>query len=172
MAAPDAAPDAGSRDAFAAADLVRHGGFVKALARELARDEDEADELAARTLAEAVARRPETGAGLRVWLRRVLSRLASRSRRDAERRRLRERAAFEATGGDRRVAPATVDLVARIELEHAIAAAFATLEEPYQRTLFLRFFDDRTPAWIAAEDGVPVETVKTRLKRGLAKLRA
>src|SRR5262249_28076875 len=49
---------------------------------------------------------------------------------------------------------------------------FATLEEPYQRTLFLRFFDDRTPAWIAAEDGVPVETVKTRLKRGLAKLRA
>src|SRR5262249_21883508 len=55
---------------------------------------------------------------------------------------------------------------------HFIAAAFAALEEPYKSTLFLRYFDDLTPSQIAVQTGAPVETVKTRLKRGLANLRA
>ena len=154
-------------------DLLRHARFVKALARELARDESEADELAARTMAEAVARRPGAGPGLRVWLRRVLWRIFRRERRDEERRlRLARSCAESAGGAAAAVAPASVDLVARIELEQAIASAFAALEEPCKSTLFLRFYDDRTPAQIAAQTGTPVETVKTRLKRGLQRLRA
>jgi RNA polymerase sigma factor (sigma-70 family) len=164
MAAPDDPP---STDP---GDLVRHGRFVKALARELARDESEADELAARTMAEAVARRPGGGPSLRVWLRRVLWRIFRRERRNEERRR-RASDSMEANASSRDSVPATVDLVARIELEHAIAAAFAALDEPYKSTLFLRFFDDLTPSQMAAQTGTPVETVKTRLKRGLASLR-
>jgi RNA polymerase sigma-70 factor (ECF subfamily) len=151
-------------------DLVRHGRFVKALARELARDDSEADELAARTMAEAVARRPGGGPSLRVWLRRVLWRIFRRERRDEERRRrATDSLKANASGGDS--APATVDLVARIELEETVAAAYAALDEPCKSTLFLRFYDDRSPSEIAAQTGTPVETVKTRLKRGLERLR-
>ena len=169
MPAPNGVPRA--EGSFDPDDLVRHGRFVKSLARELARDEDEADELAARTMAAAVERRPATGPGLRAWLRSVVGRLFLRERRDAERRSRREISSIEASGARGATVPATVDLVARIELEHEIAAAFARLDEPYKTTLFLRFFDDASPSQIAARTGVPVETVKTRLKRGLARLR-
>src|SRR5882672_4939278 len=74
-------------------EVVAHARFVRALAGELARDDSEADELAARTMAEAIARRPEAGPGLRVWLRTVVRRLFLRARRDDERRSRRERAA-------------------------------------------------------------------------------
>jgi len=148
-------------------DLVRHGRFVRAIARELANDEESADELAARTLATAWQRQPSEGPGLRIWLRRVAVRLFQRERRDVERRTRHEHAAScEST------APATVDLVARIELEKQIAAAFAQLEEPYHSALFLRYFDDLTPTQISERTAVPVETVHTRLKRGRERLRA
>lgn len=148
-------------------DLVRHSRFVKSLARDLARDDDEADELAARTFEAALARRPTGGGSLRVWLRRVVSRLFLRTRRDEARRRRREEAA-----APREATAATVDDVARLELEREVAAAFASLAEPYRTTLFLRCYDDLKPREISARMGVPVETVQTRTKRGLARLRA
>jgi hypothetical protein len=37
--------------------------------------------------------------------------------------------------------------------------------------LLYRYYEDMTPAEIAARQGIPVETVRTRLKRGLARLR-
>ena len=67
--------------------VVAHARFVRSLARGLVRDECEADELAARAMAEAIARPPRAGAALREWLRRVVWRLFWRERRDAERRR-------------------------------------------------------------------------------------
>src|SRR5262245_4035396 len=75
---------------FDADDLVRHGRFVKSLARELARDDDEADELAAKTFETALARRPAGGGSLRIWLKRVVGRLFTRERRGDARRRRRE----------------------------------------------------------------------------------
>jgi RNA polymerase sigma-70 factor (ECF subfamily) len=158
-------------------ELVRHGRFVQALARELAKDADEADELAAKAFATSLVKRPQSRAGLRTWLREVVWRLFRRARRDDERRRRheqaagRERALASSEAGSPCAAPATVELVARVELERHVALAFAELAEPYRTTLFLRFFDDLAPKQIAAREGVPVETVKTRLKRGLERLR-
>src|SRR5262245_66557223 len=71
-------------------DVVAHARFVRALAGELLRDSGEADELAARTMAEAIARRPAAGPSLRAWLRRVVWRLFRREQRDVERRARRE----------------------------------------------------------------------------------
>ncbi len=147
-------------------DLARHGRFVRSLARDLARDEDEADELAARTLEAALVQRPSGGPGLRVWLRRVLKRLSLRNRRDTERRIARERMAAR---GER--VPSTSDVVARLELERRIASAFSSLETADREVLFLRYFDDLPPRAIATRLQAPVETVRTRIKRGLERLR-
>jgi len=145
-----------------------HARFVRALAGALARDRDEADEVAARTFASAVEQRPRAGAQLRGWLARVARRALSRLRRDDARRNVHEGAAARSE----RIDADPADLAARSELSDRIALAFAQLDEPAKSTLFLRFFADLTPKQIAARQQVPVETVKTRLKRGLAKLRA
>jgi RNA polymerase sigma-70 factor (ECF subfamily) len=147
-------------------DLARHGKFVRSLARELVRDEDDADELAARTFEAALVQRPDGGPGLRVWLRRVVFRLSGRARREELRRRSREQAAAIPE-----VEPATVDVVARMEMERTIAAAFGALDERDRTVLFFRYFDDLAPRAIAARMELPVETVRTRIKRGLARLR-
>jgi RNA polymerase sigma-70 factor (ECF subfamily) len=144
-----------------------HARFVRALAGALARDRDEADEVAARTFARAVEQRPRAGAQLRGWLARVARRALSRLRRDDARRDAHESAAARSE----RIDADPADLAARTELTDRIALAFAQLDEPAKSTLFLRFFADLSPKQIAARQQVPVETVKTRLKRGLAKLR-
>jgi RNA polymerase sigma factor (sigma-70 family) len=153
--------------AFDPQTLVAHHRFVRRLAFGLAGDPDAADELTARTLAAAVAQRPDTGPGFRVWLGRVVRRLFLRERRDRERRDRRERIAAPAEATQ-----ATVDVVAEIELQQRIARAFESLEGASKSALFLRYFHDRTPAEIAVELALPVATVKSRLQRGLEQLRA
>ena len=145
-----------------------HARFVRALAGALARDRDEADEVVARTFASAVEQRPRAGATLRAWLASVAKRALSRLRREDARRDAHESVAARSE----RVDANPADLAARTELSDRIALAFAQLDEPAKSTLFLRFFADLSPKQIAARQQVPVETVKTRLKRGLAKLRA
>ena len=46
------------------------------------------------------------------------------------------------------------------------------LDEPYQTTMLLRFFEDLPPRVVAERMGVPVETVRTRTKRACETLRA
>jgi len=145
-----------------------HARFVRALAGALARDRDEADEVVARTFASAVEQRPRAGATLRAWLASVAKRALSRLRREDARRDAHESVAARSE----RVDANPADLAARTELSDRIALAFAQLDEPAKSTLFLRFFADLSPKQIAARQQVPVETVKTRLKRRLAKLRA
>jgi RNA polymerase sigma-70 factor (ECF subfamily) len=52
-----------------------------------------------------------------------------------------------------------------------IGEAVLALGEPYREAVLLRFYAGLAPAAIAARLCVPVETVKTRLKRALALLR-
>ena len=146
--------------------LVAHVAFVKRLARGLVRGADAAEELAAETVGAALVQRPETGPAFRGWLRRVAGRLSRRAAIGAANRAERERvvARFEAT-------PPMDELAAQMELQRKVAALFAALDEPYHSTLFRRYFHDRTPTQIAAETGVPLATVKSRLQRGLEQLR-
>ena len=59
----------------------------------------------------------------------------------------------------------------RAERFASIRHAVASLEEPYREVVALRFFAERSLAEIADETGRPLNTVKTHLRRGLAKLR-
>jgi len=59
-----------------------------------------------------------------------------------------------------------------IRVQKAVLSAVENLKEPYRQTIWLRFYEDQPPRRIAARMDVPVETVKTRLKRALEQLRA
>src|SRR5688572_24918582 len=116
--------------AFDPDDLILHGRFVRELARELVRDDEAAEELAARSMAIAWEQRPATGPGLRAWFRTVVRRVLASQRRKDDLRSRRELDVERASSSA--ASPPTVDLVARIELDQKIAAAFAQLDEPYR----------------------------------------
>ncbi len=150
------------------ATILAHDGFVRAIARRLLRDEANADDVAQETWLAAV--RSDAGARTRGtwhgWLRVITERIAKLQRRREERRLARERRAAR-----REALPDEAEIRAREEVRAAIVDAVFALEEPYRTTVLLRFFEDLPPRAIAARMQVPVETVRTRLKRALAMLR-
>lgn len=145
--------------------LLAEHAWLRRLARSLV-DEPGADDLAQDVVVAALEQRPATRDGLRPWLARVARRLALQRRRRAERRHRRELAAAreEAT-------PSTADVVERAQLHGAVVEATLALGEPYRTTLLLRFYDDLPVREVARRCGVPLETVRTRLRRGLHRLR-
>jgi hypothetical protein len=62
-------------------------------------------------------------------------------------------------------------LLEKLEMHRLVAAEVAALGEPYRSTVLLRFFEERSATDIARIQGVPLDTVKTRLRRALAELR-
>jgi RNA polymerase sigma-70 factor (ECF subfamily) len=150
--------------------LLANAGWVKALAVRLVADEAAADDLAQETWLRALERPPraaDTARSLRAWLARVVGRFALQRRRHDEAAERRERAVAAAEAQ-----PDVADVVAHAELHRRIVDAVLALDEPYRAMLLLRFFEDETPARIAARMGVPPKTVHTRLRRGLERLRA
>src|SRR5690606_32171457 len=92
------------------------------------------------------------------------------SRRDAGRRRAERHAAQEETAAD---ATGPADrILARVEMQQHVASAVLALDEPYRTAVLLRYWEELPPRSIAARLGLPTETVRTRLKRGLSQLRA
>lgn len=93
------------------------------------------------------------------WVRLVVSRLAT----DRWRRLSGWRAAVRRAGPPEPVAPPTEDAV-------AITAALRRLSGPLRQAVALHYLFDLPVADIAAETGVPVGTVTSRLHRGRAEL--
>ena len=150
------------------AELLADAQWVRALARTLAVDANEADDLAQEAYLQALRRPPGHRENLRGWFQRVLQNLVRQKRRATQRREARERAALPVEP----VEPtATDDLVGRATTHRAVVDAVLRLDEPYRGTILLRFFEDLPPREIAARMGVPVATVHTRIQRGCARLR-
>src|SRR5262249_36265479 len=63
------------------------------------------------------------------------------------------------------------DAVAHADALRRVVAALIGLREPYRGALMLRYFEGLSPEVIATRLQVPLETVKTRLRRGLAMMR-
>jgi RNA polymerase sigma factor (sigma-70 family) len=145
--------------------LLHHVAWVRRLAGLLVGG-TLADDVAQETLLAGVASPPAEGAELRGWLGTVARRVASRMRLREQRRRLREEAAAR-----REALPPTDELVARAEVERSLVDAVLSLDEPWKTSVLLRWFEGRPPRAIARAMGVPVETVRSRLKRALELLR-
>lgn len=141
------------------AELMRRAAAIRPLARALLNDDDAADE-----------------AAHEAWLRRTPGRqllaalanlLRDRRRTDA-RRRARERVLAESGEAE---SPATVDVVANAEIRRDVLDAVVGLGEPLRTAIWLRFFEDQPPRVIAKRTGAPVNTVRSRIRLGLARLR-
>ncbi len=146
--------------------LLAEREWVTRLARHLVSDRADADDLVQQTWLRSLRHPPRTGGSLRGWLRTVLRNEARQARRSATRRDARE-AAWRP-----RDVPGPDEVVARAEEQRRVAQAVLDLDEPYRSTLLLRFYDELTPQEIAARTTTPIETVRTRTRRGLARLRS
>jgi RNA polymerase sigma-70 factor (ECF subfamily) len=151
--------------------LLLHAEFVRRLARTLVRDADAADDLTQDTLVaawtSASAATKETASSPRGFLATIARRLAMNSARS-----LRRRAAREAAIA---TAPATTspqEILDREALRRRVVDAVLDLDEPYRSTVIAHHLDELSASAIARRDGIPVETVRTRMKRAAAQLRA
>ena len=145
----------------------RHTAFLRRLARGLVRDEARADDLVQDTLVAALERPPRDDSSPRAWLATVLRRRAKNDARGSGRR-----AAHEGRLAPPGKARGADDAAANLELAREVCDLALALREPYRTVVYLRYFEDLRPAEIAKRLGVPPLTVKTRLARGLAELRA
>jgi RNA polymerase sigma-70 factor (ECF subfamily) len=146
--------------------LLAHREWVRALARRLVLDENDADDVEQETWRMAVERPPRHDGSLRAWLRAVATNAARMHGRRSARR-----SSHEAQAVDRREAPHPEDVVAAAEMQTRLARAVLDLDEPYRSAVLYRFHEGLEAAEIAARLGVPVETVRTRVKRGIERLR-
>jgi RNA polymerase sigma-70 factor (ECF subfamily) len=146
----------------ALAELLAHAGWARALARQLVGDAARAEELVQDTLGTALDKPPRRAGNLRGWLARVLTN-AARQRQRAEDRRVRR----EAGHARPEALPSAAELAQTVELQRSLATHLLALEEPYRSTLILRFYRDLSPKAIAAAQGVPAATDRSRLMRGL-----
>ncbi|MBK7645191.1 MAG: sigma-70 family RNA polymerase sigma factor [Planctomycetes bacterium] len=147
-------------------ELLAHGPWIQRLARHLVHDPSQAEDLVQRAWLALLERPPQHNHSLRSWFAAVLRNLARADRRSEQRRLAREQFAH-ARGPE---SPHD-ELGATLELSKLLADAVGKLEEPYRSTLFRRYYEGLEPRRIAELDGLPLKTVKSRLARGLEKLR-
>lgn len=147
-------------------DLLIHAEFVRALACELVRDPQLADDLAQETWVTALRKPPHHGAALRGWLATLMHNLRRNLDRSARRRRAREAAVLPPDPG-----PSPQQILEREQVRERLVRAVLRLEEPFRTVVLLRYYEDLPTGAIAQRLGVPAATVRTRLARGIARLR-
>src|SRR5262245_43705709 len=146
--------------------LLTQTDFVRALARSLLADPHAADDVAQDTLVAALERPPRAAGGLRAWLSSVARNGALQLARSESRRRGRE----AGVARSERI-PSAADVSERESLRAAVVRAVLALPDPSRTAVLLRFYEGRAPREIAALLAIPVETVRSRIKRGLERLR-
>jgi len=146
--------------------LLDDARWLRALARRLVSDEAEADDLAQEAWRAALERPPQADTA-RGWLASALTSLARMRWRSQRARAARERASARPEAVE-----SAAEVVARAEAQRHLVAHVLALDEPYRSTILWRYFDGLSSAQIARRAGVPDSTVRTRLARGLAELRA
>lgn len=147
--------------------LLEHSVWLRRLARSLAGDRVDADDLVQDALGAAIrTRRPIRD--VRGFLAGVLRRRSAEIRRGEARRRAREAAASESTGAH---APSTSGLVERSETMRIVLEEIERLPAAQRDVLLMRYIDDMAPAEIARRRGVAPATVRAQLARGLEGLR-
>lgn len=147
--------------------LLQHSRWLATLARALVHGDADAADVVQQTFERALASPPTSARNLRGWLRRTASNVVRAQMRSKRRRELRE---LIAPRPEPLASPA--ESVARADLHRRVVEAVLALPEPYRGTLVMRYFDELGADEIAKATSVPIETVRTRIKRGLKQLRS
>jgi RNA polymerase sigma-70 factor (ECF subfamily) len=140
--------------------------WLSALARALLGEGQAAEDLVQDTAVAAIEGPMPPDAPKRAWLASVARRLAARRFRGDSRRNWRESEAARPEG-----LPDSAELVERAEVAEKVTAAAQKLPEPYRTAVLLRFLEGHDADEIARLEGKPVDTVRWRVRRGLALLR-
>ncbi|MHC4547377.1 MAG: sigma-70 family RNA polymerase sigma factor [Planctomycetota bacterium] len=146
--------------------LLEHRGFVRAVVRRLIPDDHQVDDIVQETYLAALRAPPRRAGALRAWLGRVGRNLALSALRGQGRRARRERTAARTE----RV-PSAREAAEKLEHHRMVVDAVLALDEPLRSTILLRYYEDLPPRKIAAVQGVPVATVRSRLRRAVARMR-
>ncbi len=146
--------------------LLAHGGLVRAAARAVLQGDAEVEDVVQETWLRALDQGPRAPGALRAWLRRVARNLAIDSLRKSDRRQRHEAAAARPEA-----LPSVEAIAEREEARRLLVGALLSLDEPYRTALLLRWYEDLPVAEVAERLHVPVETARTRLRRGLERLR-
>ncbi|QDV06361.1 putative RNA polymerase sigma factor FecI [Planctomycetes bacterium Poly30] len=151
--------------------IDQHVDWLRRLARSLVHDVSLAEDLVQETALAALQAPPLLSEGSpRPWLSRVLRRRAADAARRATGRG--DLAAWKGEELRREAsASASKELVSEVETGQRLARLVLGMAEPTRSTLLLRFWEGLPPRKIAQRQGVPVATVKSRLARGLERLR-
>ena len=147
-------------------ELLHHESFLRFLARRLLRDAARADDVVQETWLAVLHSNKSPSEIHRGWLAGVLRNLARRKLREERRRTRREQLVARPHLTD--AAPPTLDAE---ELRVRLAKLVLALPAHYSEALLLRYYEGLEPAQIAARTGVPASTVRTRIQRGLARIR-
>src|SRR5262245_33489948 len=146
--------------------LLEHDAFVRSLARHLIGNPAGAEDLVQETYAAALAHPQRRPGPVRAWLAAIVRHLAWKQRRTDERR-----ARRESTAAPPDPVPSAAEVRASEEQRRRLVERVLALDEPARSTMLLRYFRQLPPRAIAKHFGVPVETVRTRIKRALERLR-
>ncbi|MCE9595292.1 MAG: sigma-70 family RNA polymerase sigma factor [Planctomycetes bacterium] len=147
------------------ADLARETEALRRVARAIVFEPALAEDVVQEAWLAALGARgvASVGGG---WLTEAVRRIARNFVRDANRRSAREHASARPEA-----LPSTAETASRLEILRSLVTALEELEEPYRTAVRLRVIDELPPRAIARQLGVPVETVRTRVKRGIERLR-
>ena len=149
-------------------ELIEHAGWIRALARGLVSDPAIAEDVAQDAWLAVLERPPEHSENLRGWIATVVRNTVRMRVRGDGRRADRETLVAQDSTEE---LPSASDLAERVETQRRPAARVLELEEPYQETVLLRYYEGLSSAEIARRTGVPAGTVRWRLSEGLARLR-
>lgn len=148
--------------------LLVHTEWMRRLALGLLSEPTLAEDLVQDTWVQLLGRKDPSSRVSRAWLATVLRNLArTRFRRRASRSRVEELHRKRRSSKN----PSTAELVSRVESQRGLARMVLELDEPYRAVVLLRFFEDLEAKEIARQLGIPSSTVRSRLQRGLARLR-
>lgn len=143
--------------------LLKHSGWVRALAQNLVSDASAAEDIEQQAWLKAAEKPPHHKTNLRAWLATLV-----RSKAGMYWRRQRPTSSFIE---DLDSPGACESVVERLDTVRNLAAAVASLPEPYASAIYMRYFEELSVREVAERQGVPLNTAQTRLSRGLDKLR-
>jgi len=146
--------------------LLAHREWVRAVAVAVVRDPNAADDVEQETWLAALRTPPRDERSLRGWFGAVARSRARRIGRTDARRDARELAAprHEPTAS-------AAELAELADTHRRVVQAVVDLPEPYRETILLRYFEGLAVDDVATRTSVPLDTARSRISRGLAKLR-
>jgi len=147
-------------------ELLEYDDFLHNIARRLVFDEQSSDDITQQAWLAVLQKPPSSQRVMRSWFWKVIRNISVKFRRSEIRRRSRERAAAVSES-----VPSAEEIASKEELRRKVADAVLRLDEPYRSAVLLTYYHGLSSKKMAAQLDVPVETARSRLKRGVAKLR-